>query len=40
MRLFDTLTRTERELRPIDCSTFRFYCCGPTVYRDAHIGNM
>jgi cysteinyl-tRNA synthetase len=40
MRLFDTLTRTERELRPIDGSTFRFYCCGPTVYGPAHIGNF
>jgi cysteinyl-tRNA synthetase len=40
MRLFDTLTRTEREMRPIDGSTFRFYCCGPTVYGPAHIGNF
>jgi cysteinyl-tRNA synthetase len=40
MRLFDTLTRTERELRPIDGTTFRFYCCGPTVYGPAHIGNF
>jgi cysteinyl-tRNA synthetase len=40
MRLFDTLTRTERELRPIDGSSFRFYCCGPTVYGPAHIGNF
>jgi hypothetical protein len=38
--LFDTLTRTERELRPIDGRTFRFYCCGPTVYGPAHIGNF
>ena len=40
MRLFDTLTRTERELRPIDGKSFRFYCCGPTVYGPAHIGNF
>ncbi len=40
MRLFDTLTRTEQDLRPIDGSTFRFYCCGPTVYGPAHIGNF
>lgn len=40
MRLFDTLTRTERTLSPIDGSTFRFYCCGPTVYGPAHIGNF
>ena len=40
MRLFDTLTRSEQELQPIDGSTFRFYCCGPTVYGPAHIGNF
>jgi len=40
MRLFDTLTRTEHELRPIDGTTYRFYCCGPTVYGPAHIGNF
>lgn len=40
MRLFDTLTRTERELQPLDGTTFRFYCCGPTVYGPAHIGNF
>jgi cysteinyl-tRNA synthetase len=40
MRLFDTLTRTERDLHPTDGKTFRFYCCGPTVYGPAHIGNF
>ncbi len=39
MLLYDTLTRTNRELTPIDGDTFRFYCCGPTVYGPAHIGN-
>ncbi|MGB2402220.1 MAG: cysteine--tRNA ligase [Akkermansiaceae bacterium] len=40
MKLFDTLTRNKRELSPIDGKTFRFYCCGPTVYGPAHIGNF
>lgn len=40
MRLHDTMSRTVRELRPLDGSTFRFYCCGPTVYGPAHIGNF
>lgn len=40
MRLFDTLTRELRELKPLDEKTFRFYCCGPTVYGPAHIGNF
>lgn len=40
MRLYDTLTRTDRPLAPLDGKTFRFYCCGPTVYGPAHIGNF
>ena len=40
MLLFDTLSRSERNLSPIDGTTFRFYCCGPTVYGPAHIGNF
>lgn len=40
MNLHDTLTRKPRELSPIDGKTFRFYCCGPTVYGPAHIGNF
>jgi cysteinyl-tRNA synthetase len=40
LRLHDTLSRTERELRPLDGKTLRFYCCGPTVYGPAHIGNF
>lgn len=40
MRLFDTLTRTDCELAPLDGKVFRFYCCGPTVYGPAHIGNF
>lgn len=40
MRLFDTLSRDARLLTPLDARTFRFYCCGPTVYGPAHIGNF
>ena len=40
MKLFDTMSRTVRELLPRDGSTYRFYCCGPTVYGPAHIGNF
>jgi len=40
MQLFDTLTREIKELKPIDKEVFRFYCCGPTVYGPAHIGNF
>lgn len=40
MRLYDTVAREVQELEPIDNDTFRFYCCGPTVYGPAHIGNF
>lgn len=40
LRLHDTLTRAIREIRPLDGKTLRFYCCGPTVYGPAHIGNF
>lgn len=40
MKLHDTLSRSLTELRPRDGKTFRFYCCGPTVYGPAHIGNF
>ncbi len=40
VRLFDTMTREMREIEPADGKAFRFYCCGPTVYGPAHIGNF
>jgi len=40
MKLFDTMSRQERDLAPRDGEVFRFYCCGPTVYGPAHIGNF
>ncbi len=40
LTLFDTLSRAGRELTPLDGKIFGFYCCGPTVYGPAHIGNF
>ncbi len=40
LSLYDTLTRSQREIRPEDGEVLRFYCCGPTVYGPAHIGNL
>ena len=41
IKLFDSLTREIRELRPSHPDgVFRFYNCGPTVYAPAHIGNF
>ena len=39
-QLFDTYTRELREVKAQDGKTLRFYCCGPTVYAAAHIGNF
>ena len=38
--LYDTKSRAVRELTISDGKTLRLYCCGPTVYRDAHVGNL
>ena len=40
LQLNDTLSRKRLEIVPDDGSKFRFYCCGPTVYGPAHIGNF
>src|SRR4051812_2092209 len=41
IRLFDSLTREIRELKPSHPDgVVRFYNCGPTVYAPAHIGNF
>ena len=40
LRLYDTLSRESLDLAPLDGKTLRFYCCGPTVYGPAHIGNF
>jgi cysteinyl-tRNA synthetase len=41
IKLFDSLAREMRELRPGDPDgVLRFYNCGPTVYAPAHIGNF
>ncbi len=40
LQLYDTLTRSTRPVQPSDGTTLRFYCCGPTVYGPAHIGNF
>ena len=34
------MSREKREVFAEDGETLRFYCCGPTVYGSAHIGNF
>ena len=36
----NTLTRKKEKFVPIDAEEIRMYSCGPTVYKDATIGNM
>jgi len=38
--LFDTKSRQLQPLTSSDGKKLRIYSCGPTVYRDAHVGNM
>lgn len=40
LTLHDTLSRQPKAILPMDGQTLRFYCCGPTVYGPAHIGNF
>ncbi len=40
MRLYDTVARGVLEIIPATPGALRVYACGPTVYRDAHVGNM
>jgi cysteinyl-tRNA synthetase len=39
LKLYNTLTRTKEEFKPLDPKNVRMYVCGPTVYDYAHIGN-
>src|SRR3974377_1688608 len=41
LKLFNTLSRSVQEVVPLDPAGRKagMYCCGPTVYDFAHIGN-
>ena len=38
--LYNSLTRSKELFKPLDPSSVRIYTCGPTVYRDIHVGNF
>ena len=40
LNLYNTLTKEIDEVSPLEDGVVRMYTCGPTVYRDAHIGNL
>ena len=39
MKIYDTQSRALKEIAATN-DTLSMYCCGPTVYRDAHVGNL
>ena len=40
VRLYNTMTRSKEEFRPLEPGKVRMYTCGPTIYDFAHIGNL
>ena len=39
LSMYDTMSRSLKTISGRD-GAVRIYCCGPTVYRDAHVGNL
>ena len=39
LKIYDTQSRTVKEVLTASAE-IKIYCCGPTVYRDAHVGNL
>lgn len=39
LTLYNSLTQKKEVFEPIDKEYVRMYVCGPTVYRDIHVGN-
>ena len=40
LRIYNTLSKQIEEVQAIEPGVVKMYTCGPTVYRDAHIGNL
>ncbi len=40
IQIFDTKSRSNQSIFISNDKFLRVYGCGPTVYRDAHVGNM
>ena len=40
LTLYNTLSRSKEEFKPLDGNLVRLYACGPTVYDFSHIGNF
>lgn len=39
MNVYNTLTRTTDEIKPLEAGKVKMYTCGPTVYDYAHVGH-
>jgi len=39
LKIYDTQSRAVKEVLTASAE-IKIYCCGPTVYRDAHVGNL
>ena len=40
LQLYDTKNKETKAVFISNGAEVRIYCCGPTVYRDAHVGNL
>ncbi len=40
LRIYDTLAKRLSTIQPLEPGRVGMYTCGPTVYRDAHVGNL
>ena len=40
IKFYNTLTRKKDTFKPLDSKEIKMYSCGPTVYKNATIGNM
>jgi len=40
LRVYNTMSRSVEEFRPLENSNVNMYTCGPTIYNYAHIGNF
>ena len=40
LHIYNTLAKRVEEIEPAEPDKVSMYTCGPTVYRDAHIGNL
>lgn len=40
MKIFNTMSRSIEEFKPLSTNNVTLYTCGPTIYNYAHIGNL